>query len=138
MTQKMVEAFKKGDITDVDKIPTYNQIRASFAGNTSVRTVKKADTDIHHIVPESVLKLMRGQPGGLPDDHALGDVAAVALSKADHAKITRAMQKLLVDAKFRESKPAAQAKLLVRWYETNGYDGQAMIAKAWLQKKGIW
>lgn len=134
----MVEAFRKGDITDVDLLPTYNQIKNSLAESASLRKIVSVDMDVHHIVPESVLRMLRGDIGGLPSDNSLGDVAAVALSKADHSAITKAMQKLLVDPSFRSSTPASKARALVNWYETNGYDGQAKIAKAWLQKKSIW
>lgn len=138
MTSIMVEAFRKGDITDVDLLPTYNQIKNSLAESASLRKIVSVDMDVHHIVPESVLRMLRGDIGGLPSDYSLGDVAAVALSKADHSAITKAMQKLLVDPSFRSSTPASKARALVNWYETNGYDGQAKIAKAWLQKKSIW
>ncbi|MCB1278692.1 hypothetical protein [Prosthecobacter sp.] len=137
MTQKMVKAFEDGDITDVDLIPTYNQIKASYAGSTTIRKLKQADTDIHHIVPKSVLKLMRGFPGGLPTDHSLGDVAAVALSKADHAKITKAMQKLLVSKDFRNGSPADKANAIVQWYQDNGYQGMKKVSLAWFKKRSI-
>ncbi len=138
MTQKMVDAFEKGEITDVDAIPTYNQLKASFSGSTTVRKLKQADTDIHHIVPKHALKALRGMDGGLPDDHSLGDVAAVALSKADHRKISNAMNPFLKSPGFQNLGTASEKALaIVNWYRDNGYSGQQKIAAAWFKKRGI-
>ena len=134
----MVKAFEDGDITDVDKIPTYNQLKASFSGSTTVCKLKQADTDIHHIVPKSVLKVLRGMDGGLPDDHSLGDVAAVALSKADHRKISDVMNPFLKSPAFTGLDTAAKkANAIVNWYANNGYPGQRKVALAWFKKRGI-
>jgi len=138
MTQNMVEAFRKGEITDVDLLPTYNQLKASYSGSTTIRKLKQADTDIHHIVPKSVLRVLRGMDGGLPDDHSLGDVAAVALSKADHRKISDAMNPYLKSPAFTGLDTAAKkANAIVNWYANNGYSGQRKVALAWFKKRGI-
>lgn len=136
MTQKMVDGFKAGD--DVDKIPTYNQLKASRAGTANARKIKQADVDDHHIIPKSVVETLRDEFGSLPANFSLGNVPAVCLSKADHRKISDVMNPFLKSKEFRELETAAEkARAIVDWYDGKGYSGQAKVAFAWFQRRGI-
>lgn len=138
MTGKMVDAFGNNEITDVDLLPTVNKIRNAFDETTQLRKIAKADTQVHHIVPEAVVKMLRklGLPE-LPANYSLGDVPGVALSIADHDKITRKLNGMLLSKKFRDGSATQKALDVVQWYRDNQYHAQANVALAWFQKKSI-
>ena len=144
VTKIMSEAFENGSVVegtigDLTKLPTVNQLNNLFNSTTALDRLAKADTEIHHIVPQKALEVFK-ELGALSADHSFGDVPGLALSVADHSKIHNAlgMNTWLKTGEFAKLGTAEDKGLaLVTWYDKNGYEAQANIAKAWLQLMNI-
>jgi hypothetical protein len=139
---KMIGDFSPlgGPITDVSKLPTVNNWNNSFFGTAS-RKVVKVDTEVHHIVPKELIRIMNRKnvfssnfPGGFPHNNVPG----IPLSKADHAALHGQMTpQLLKDSTFKNADADIQADMLVSWYRSNGYGAQADVAEAWFKAQQI-
>jgi hypothetical protein len=133
VTKKMVDAFAERKIADVSKLPTVNQLNNMFREAANLEKIAKADMQVHHIVPESVLKIFK-RLEALPEGHSLGDVPGLALSIKDHRAISDVMNPWMRSEAFTSLKTAEKkAQAVVQWYRDHGYNSQAEVANAWLK-----
>jgi hypothetical protein len=135
----MLDDFANGKITDLAEMPTVNNWNNSFFGALS-RKVIKVDTEVHHIVPEALVKQFK-ITGSLLPDFSVNNVPGHAYTKDLHKILHNGndgMNSLLLNnPAFLDLPDATKATQIVAYYTDRGYVSLGAVANAWFKKNGI-